>query len=391
LVEETANYPAPMRTELGALGKARRMPSLFRRAATLVTASGLAVVGAQLIAVTAASAHYNTVSGVAHCQQDGSYTVTWTVVNSYPTEDETATVKAHAPDSAVTPTSFDLAKSGTSGDSATVTQSGVAGSATTATLSVTGLWHPDNFTEDADGAVTLAGTCAAPAHRPAAPSAQNGACIHNTIVAPSVSIPSDSGVTYSLDRKTVAPGSHDVTAGRHTVTAASTGVPLVGTTRWTFHLHVAPGSCGAKTTTPATPVVSQSRCSGGTPTSPTLVVHSTPQIGYTVSRSGPYRAGQRVRVIATTHAGYVFGSLPQGWTKRSATRAATTVTFSASPTCSGAANEGAHHHPAHTTGYTGGLANTGSRTGELLTGGIALILVGLGCLLLAGRRRGYSA
>jgi hypothetical protein len=240
------------------------------------------------------------------------------------------------------------------------------------------------------------GTCAVPTHRPAAPSAQNGACIHNTIVAPSVSIPSDSGVTYSLDKKAVAPGSHDVTAGRHTVTATSTGVPLVGTTEWTFHLHLAPGSCGAKTTMPVTPVISQSHCSGGTPTSPTLVVHSTPQIGYTVSKSGPYRAGQRVRVIATTHAGFVFGSLPQGWTKLSGTRAATTVIFTAAPTCSGAANEGAHHHrtthiPARTTGYTGGLANTGSRTGELLAGGIALILVGLGCLLLAGRRRGYGA
>jgi hypothetical protein len=370
------------------------MPSLIRRAVSAAAACGLAVIGAQLLGITPAAAHYNTVSGVAQCEQNGTYTVVWTVANAYAAEDETATVASKTPTaSTVSPGSVNLAASGSPGSTATMTQTGIAGNSTTATLSVHGVWHPDNYTEDADGAVSLGGTCVSTnQHHATAPSAKNGACVNNTIVSPAVTIPHDSGVTYVLDSKTVGAGQHQVGAGKHTVSASSTTLTLTGTTQWTYTLKVAPGSCAENTrATPVTPSVTQSTCSGGTPTSPTLSLTHTRGIDYAVSTPGPYAAGQTVTVTAATHKGYVFGSLPAGWTKSNDRHASTSVTFHQAPAaCSG--TEGSNATNGGTTsGSPTGLANTGSQTGRMLAIGIGLLALGVACLVLGSGRRRFNA
>jgi hypothetical protein len=372
------------------------LSSLLRRVASTVAACALVTVGAQLLGITAASAHYNTVSGVAHCQQNGTYTVTWTVANTYPAENETATVKTYSPTpSLVSPNSLELAKSPDAGSTGTMTQTGIAGNATSATLSVDGLWHPDNFTEDADGTVTLTGTCTSKTpHQPTAPSAKNGACVNYTTTSPSVTIPSDKGVNYVLDTKSVSPGTYPVAAGSHTVSASSTTLTLTGTTHWTYTLTVASGSCSRTTATPVTPTLTQSECSGGAPTSPTLTLTHTRGIDYTVSKSAPYSAGQTVTVTALTHKGYVLGSLPASWTKTSDRRATRTITFNEAPAaCSGTAGSTANNgeNQGTTSGNSPiGLASTGIKTSLWITVGSLLVALGIACLVLGAPRRRFN-
>ena len=57
----------------------------------VVAAVGLSILVP--IATQVASAHANIISGVAACQEDGTYTVTWTVANDLDIE-ETVTLEA---------------------------------------------------------------------------------------------------------------------------------------------------------------------------------------------------------------------------------------------------------------------------------------------------------
>lgn len=105
----------------------------------------LALVGAVALA-SPASAHHNTVTGVAVCNADtGKFDVTWTITNSEADKTETATSRLGSVNIAA-------------GGSAQQTESVSAG---THTLDVHGVWQ-NEVTHDASGSVTTEGTCETP-------------------------------------------------------------------------------------------------------------------------------------------------------------------------------------------------------------------------------------
>ncbi len=317
------------------------MARLVRQMLAGAGALALLVIGVQLIGTTAATAHTNSVVGTPTCQADGTYTVAWAVTNDY-TGTDVVTVAGWTPaGSQLAPTTFTLGSHG----SASTSQTGIPGNSTVATLTnVHGDWTDPADPWHADTGpvtVTLPGTCL-PSKTPTTPTPHPGACVNNVIVSPSISIPGDTGISWTLDNKPVA-GNQDypVSAGDHTVDAASTTLTLVGTTHWVFTLTQAPGDCGTKIATPVTPTVTQTRCVNHAPTPPTIVLPSTPGITYTANRAAPYTPGETVVITASTATGYKFDSSaagwPAGWTMRSPTKAVTRIVLQGPLNCGTAA------------------------------------------------------
>jgi hypothetical protein len=317
------------------------MAKLIRQIIAGIGALALLVVGVQLIGSTSATAHTNSVIGTALCQADGTYTVTWNVTNDY-TGTDVVTVPSWTPaGSQLSPATITLGSHGTG----PMSQTGIPGNATVATLTnVHGDWTDPADPWQADTgpvSVSLTKICL-PSKTPTAPTAHPGACVHNVIVQPSISIPGDAGISWALDNKPVA-GNQDypVSPGVHTVDASSTSLTLIGTTHWPFTLTQAAGDCGTKIATPVIPTVTQTRCVNHAPTAPTIVLQSTPGITYTVSRAAPYTPGETVVITATTATGYKFDSSaagwPSGWTMRSPTKAVSKIVLQAPLNCGTAA------------------------------------------------------
>ena len=293
----------------------------------------LLIVGVQLLGTTAASAHSNNVSGSGVCQSNGTYTVTWTITNDYDLT-ETATVNSHAPSgSSLSTNSVNLAKSSVAGHSATISQTGIAGNVTSASLNVQGHWS-DNYSQADGGSVSLGGTCQ-PTHTPTAPTWTNGKCDSNfNQVSPTITIPTDAGVSYTIDTQQRNAGTYQVSAGQHTVEATSSTLTLLKPTSWTFTLDAAPGDCNTETT-PVVPTVTQSKCDGNhQPTNPTLNLPSTLGITYSVNKSAPYSAGETVLVTAAASAGYEFKNVANNpWTFVDKKTETLSITFDAAPDC----------------------------------------------------------
>ena len=126
----------------------------------LVALAAVLPVVSVLAVASPASAHANVVTGVASCQVDGTYTVTWTVANDFASPVAT-TLSSTTGGGTVTGLPVTI---GVSPAKATVTQAGVAGSTKSASLTVTGVWG-DRFTTTNTGSVRLDGKCA-PQHLP---------------------------------------------------------------------------------------------------------------------------------------------------------------------------------------------------------------------------------
>ena len=110
------------------------------------------------IATEGAAAHTSMLSGVAVCQANGTFTVQWTIGNDYSLP-VTVTVTGRTPSaSSLTGPSNPIAANGHGG----AVQSGISGSATSAGLSVRGVWS-DGFVGSASNTVSLGGDCHAPA------------------------------------------------------------------------------------------------------------------------------------------------------------------------------------------------------------------------------------
>ncbi len=106
-----------------------------------------------------ASAHANVVSGTAACQSDGTYTITWTVANDYNLSDY-VTEASHTGGGTLQGLPTTIAASPHSPyKTATVTQTGVAGTATSASLTVNGTWS-DKYSQTDGGHLTMDGRCA---------------------------------------------------------------------------------------------------------------------------------------------------------------------------------------------------------------------------------------
>jgi large repetitive protein len=295
----------------------------------------LLIVGVQLLGITAASAHSNSVNGASDCvAQSGTYSVTWTITNDWNDAAETASVTASAPGGAtLSSNSVHINKASATTHSATITQSGIPGNATLASLTVKGVWD-DNYSQPDSGSAPLGGTCK-PTHGAVAPTWKDGACDNFKIVQPTVTIPFDKGVTYKLDGVVKSDSEYPVSAGDHTVTASSDTLNLSGSqTSWDFTVKSVAGDC-LTIAQPVAPKLSQSKCdSGHHPTNPTLTLDSTLGITYSVHPAGPYAAGASVTITATTSNGYKFVDADNhGWTYVDASTKTLTIKFDAQPDC----------------------------------------------------------
>jgi hypothetical protein len=133
------------------------MKKIIAGMATVLLASGFAVAAG----IAPASAQAPSVSGSAACQVDGTYTVTWNyAVSNVPTgTTAAASVTASSPAGAIT-------GGGVTTTTTTFTQSGLAGTATEAAVTIQTLWS-DGLSESTPAEVTLTGCAAVPAPAPA--------------------------------------------------------------------------------------------------------------------------------------------------------------------------------------------------------------------------------
>lgn len=107
------------------------------------------------LGVSPASAHANAVTGSASCQADGTYTVTWTIANDYSLAETSVTLVSYTGGGSLSGLPTTIAKSPAK---ATVTQSGIPGSTTSASLKVKGTWS-DGYHQNDQGFVSLKGDC----------------------------------------------------------------------------------------------------------------------------------------------------------------------------------------------------------------------------------------
>ncbi len=184
----------------------------------------LAVVAAgSVVTAEAASAHATLLTGGAACQPDGTYSVTYTLQNDYNLAED-VTLKSSSGGGTLTGLPFTVAASpGQPYSSVTVTQTGVPGSTTSASLTVVGRWT-DGYTQTDAALVRLPGDCR-PATLPP-PRATDETCSGaNVLQNGSISVTPVDGVRYyyakagSNNEPTPVDGSVSLPAGTYTVTA----------------------------------------------------------------------------------------------------------------------------------------------------------------------------
>jgi LPXTG-motif cell wall-anchored protein len=210
-----------------------------------------------VLAVTApASAHANVVTGVASCQTDGTYTVTWTVANDF-NKSVAVTLVQSTGGGTLSGLPVTIAASpGQPYKSATVTQTGVPGSTTSAKLTVKGVWA-DGYSQNDSKTISLSGNCT-PTHTPAAPTATQPTC---AVLTGTIHIPTDAGVTYKVDGTTRTGDATGLSLGAHTVTASSSTLTLTNPTSWTFTFVATSQDCRTQIPIPAEPRPTPPTCS----------------------------------------------------------------------------------------------------------------------------------
>jgi hypothetical protein len=257
-----------------------RIPRLPRPRSIAALALSVGVGGvASLALVTAASAHASLISGSAQCQSNGTYTVAWTISNDWILADSIVeTGQTGGGTFSGLPTTIPASAAKTPPfQSVTVLQSGIPGSAKSASLTVQGTWT-DKKTVNNSGSVTLPGTCSRDTAA-TAPTFTNASCSAAT---GSYTIPSSTVADYFVAIGNGAP----VAAPAGTVSEAvgtlikitaqaKPGKTLTGTTAWSATISGA-GTCGggssspppppppgSNTVVPAVPTITQGVCLGG--------------------------------------------------------------------------------------------------------------------------------
>ena len=306
------------------------MSNRIRRLLGAAVTVSVALVGWQVLGTGQASAAVAGLTGTATCQGDGTYTVVWEFTNDQPVA-ASVTVSSFGPAGASVAPRQTTAPADAA---AQITETGIPGSGTTATLALDVIRA--GYPGGAAASLPLAPGCRA-GHVATAPSASDGACNPYTQgpIPPSVTIPSDVGVTYTLDGAAEGAGRYPVAPGVHTVVAASTEYTLTGQTRWTFALTAAPSDC-TPIAVPVAPTVTQSACVSGSsqPSAPTLRLATTPGVTYTAAPTGPYRAGELVTVTAVAQPGYLFrGAGSGGWAVVDEHHETYTLVFATAPDC----------------------------------------------------------
>jgi hypothetical protein len=142
-------------------------------------------------AVDTVSAHAAMVSGTAVCQANGTYTISWKIENDF-NESVDITLDASTGGGTLTGLPTTIAGSpGTPYQSGTATQSGVPGSATSASLGVHATWA-DDYEADASGSLGLAGDCTATTSTTTSTTSTTTSTTSTTTTAPDTSTTSTS-------------------------------------------------------------------------------------------------------------------------------------------------------------------------------------------------------
>jgi hypothetical protein len=289
---------------------------------------------ASLALVTAASAHASLLSGTAQCQSNGTYTVTWTISNDWTLAD-TITEVSHTGGGTISglPTTIPASPAKTPPfNSVTVLQTGVSGSATSASLTVHGTWT-DKVTETNSGSVALPGTCSRNTAA-TAPTFTNASC---TSATGSYTIPSSTVADYFVAIGNGAP----VAAPAGTVSeavgtlikitaVAKPGKTLTGTVAWSATIAGA-GSCtgggssspppppppvvgAVVTVTPAAPTITQGVCTSGKESAAFYTIPGLTGVTYFNGNSGvpagkyTVAYGSTTTISAAALAGFTFAS-----------------------------------------------------------------------------------
>jgi len=327
-----------------------------RSIAALAISIGLGSV-ASFALITDASAHANIVHGSAACQTDGTYTITWTVANDFNLSDTVSKVSNTGGGTLSGLPATIAASPHTPYKTATVTQTGVPGTTTTAALTVNGVWS-DGYHQQDGGSVTLGGNCVIPptGTTTAAATFTDATCAAAT---GSYTIPASTSANYFVAingaaAAAAAAGTVSEPAGTAIVVTAhaKTGFVLTGTTTWTHTIAAATG-CNSSpppsspppssappvvvhpaTIAPAVPTITQGVCVAGKQTS---AFFSIPGItGVTYLANGVSVAvgdhdvayGSTTTVTAVAFAGFSF---PAG-----TTTSWTLVANAALPSCAAA-------------------------------------------------------
>jgi len=260
-----------------------------------VLAGVAGVVGVVLIA-SPAGAHTADLSGVAACQNDGTFTITYTghTMNSPLSSD--ITIVSKTPDSSTVTPADGL--HGVAGNSTfELTQSGVPADAGTASLTVHVNWT-DGVESQPTGKVELPTNCTKPPTETTAtaPTFTNATCLSPQ---PTYTIPGTEGVQYKVNDENVSAGSHDAKPGDViTVTAvALEGYTLTGDTSWpAFTFAAVPTDCANA------PTDSQPSC---TSANGSYTIPTTEGVTYFVNgnetKAGTYSAkpGSTVKITAS--------------------------------------------------------------------------------------------
>jgi hypothetical protein len=320
-----------------------RIPRLPRPRSIAALALSVGVGGvASLALVTAASAHASLISGSAQCQSNGTYTVSWTISNDWILADSIVEV-SHTGGGSFSgiPTTIPASAAKTPPfKSVTVVQTGISGSAKSASLSVKGTWT-DKVSENNSGSVTLPGTCTTNTAA-TAPTFTNASC---TVATGSYTIPSSTVANYFVAIGNGAP----VAASAGTVSEAvgtlikitaqaKPGKTLTGTTAWSATISGA-GSCGGGgsstppppppppvvgatvTVTPVAPAITQGVCLSGKESAAFYVIPTVTGVAYlngaSAAPAGKYTVayGSTTTINAVALTGYTFiGGTTTTWT-----------------------------------------------------------------------------
>ncbi len=169
---------------------------------------------------------------------------------------------------------------------------------------------------------------------PAGPSVTESVCVDGAPTAPTLTLATTEGVTYSVDPAGPYEPGQEVTVTAELQTGyvwgdLPEGWVEVDATTATLAVTFAGNPCTP--VSPAGPSVTESVCEAGAPTAPTLTLAETEGVTYSVDPEGPFTAGQEVTVTAVLADGYEWGDLPEGWVEVDATTATLAVTFAGNP------------------------------------------------------------
>ncbi len=214
----------------------------------------------------------------------------------------------------------------------------------TATLRDTGVgwpatlppvWTRTSATE-ATFAVVFADVSCIPVTPVATPTFTEGVCANGVFTAPTLTVPSGTGLVYTTSAPPpYASGqtvvlSATVQEGYGWDTARPAGWVFQNDVLATFTVRFQDVEC--RPATPVAPTVTDASCVNGEVTVPTLELATTDGITYTASPGAPYSPGQSVTVTATLADGFEWGQLARSWTELTPTTATYVVTF-APATC----------------------------------------------------------